>query len=178
LRVEMRLRPLLVALGRDEALLDEIDARGLHRPVDLRPVRGASARHLVDHIDGIAPAHEILRPALAAVGRAGEVGAGLAAAMHHHDRIGMAATRRDHVLDVDMPDRGAAFGRAVDLAADEEIARARKREWPALLRPGERRRQQHRRYHHRGRNGLAAKSEHAFLRHVSVRCSRCARFRL
>ena len=140
LRVEMRLRPLLVALGRDEALLDEIDARGLHRPVDLRPVRGASARHLVDHIDGIAPAHEILRPALAAVGRAGEVGAGLAAAVHHHDRIGMAATRRDHVLDVHMPDRGAAFGRAVDLAADEEVARARERERPALLRPGERRR--------------------------------------
>jgi len=63
-----------------------------------------------------------------------------------------------------MPDHGAAFGRGVDLAADEEVARARKRERSALLRMRERCREQHcRGYHHRV--CLAAKSVHAFLRH-------------
>jgi hypothetical protein len=134
LRVQMRLRPPLETLGRDEALLGEIEPRRLHRSVQLRPVRGASARHLVDHVDRVAAADEILRPALAAVGRAGEVGAGLAAAVHHHDRIGMPQPPRDHVLDVHVADHRAAFDRAVDLAADEEIARLRQRQRSALLR--------------------------------------------
>src|SRR6185312_3094962 len=104
-------------------------------------------------------AHEILRPALAAVGRAGEVGAGLAAAMHHHDRIWMATPRRNHVLDIHLPDHGAAFDRGVDLPTDEEIAGARQRERPALLRTGKRRREQQcRGYHRRADAGLATKS--------------------
>src|SRR3954471_10639944 len=134
----MRLRPLSITLRRDEALLGEGETRRLHRPVYLRrPVRGAAARHLVDHVDGVAAAHEILRPALAAIGRAGEVGAGLAAGMHHHDRIWMTAPRRNHVLDIDMPEHRAAFDRGVDLPPDKEVAGARERERPALLRMGE-----------------------------------------
>ena len=70
------------------------------RALRLRPVRGAAARHLVDHIDRVPAAQEILRPAFAAVGRAGEVGAGLAAAVDHHDRVGRAQPLRDEVFRV------------------------------------------------------------------------------
>ena len=40
LRVQMRLRPQLETFWSDETLLGEIEARRLHRPVQLRPVRG------------------------------------------------------------------------------------------------------------------------------------------
>jgi len=44
LRVQVGLRPLLEALGRDETLLDEIEARRRHRPVGLRRPIGRHAR--------------------------------------------------------------------------------------------------------------------------------------
>ncbi len=134
LRVQPRLRPLHRAFGRNEAPLDEVDARRRQRAVRLRwPISRAAARDLVDHVHRVAAAHEILRPAFAPVRRAGEIGAGLAAAVHHNDRERMRAARRDHLLDIHLAEHGTAFGRGVDLAADEEIARAREHERPALL---------------------------------------------
>src|SRR5262249_7062712 len=111
----------------------------------------------------------ILRPAFAAVRRAGEVGTGLAAAVHHHDRIGMAAPRRDHELDVHLPDRGTAFDRRVDLAPDEEVARACEHERPALLRRDGRGDHQRRRYRRRAGGDLVARAVHAFLPFVFCR---------
>ncbi len=118
----MRLRPQLGALGRDEALLDEGKPRRRHRPVRLRPVGGAPARHLIHHVDRKATAQEKLRPALAPVRRSGEVGAGLAAAVDHHDGIGMLQLLRDLKLDIHLPDHGRTFDRRIDLAAGEEVA--------------------------------------------------------
>jgi hypothetical protein len=88
-----------------------------------------------------------LRPAFAAVGRAGEIGAGLVAAMHHHHRIGMQEALRDHVLDVHLPNHRAALDRWIDLAADEEIARLGQHQRAALLRA-------------RGRDEEGAEEEH------------------
>src|SRR5215218_9702720 len=132
----MRLRPHLESLRRDKALLDLIDARRLHRTVHLRPMGGTAARDLVDHIHGIAAAHEVMRPAFAAVRRAGEVRAGLAAAVNHDDGIAVPQPLRNHVLDIHLSDRRAALNRGIDLAADEEITRLGENERPALLRMG------------------------------------------
>ena len=88
LRVPLRLRPEIETLGRDEALLGALEIGGRHRPLRQRPVRGAAARHLIDHVDCVPAAQEILRPAFAAVGGGGEIGAGLAAAVDHHDGKG------------------------------------------------------------------------------------------
>src|SRR6516162_9920007 len=94
---------------------------------------GAAAGDLINYIDGIAAPHEKLCPSLAAIGRAGEVRAGLAAAMHHHDGIGLAAMCRDHVLDIHVAQHGTAFCRRIDPAAHEEIARLRQRERSTVL---------------------------------------------
>ena len=99
----------------------------------LVPMRRAAARHLVDDVDRVAAAHEILRPAFSAVRRAGEIGAGLVAAVHHHDRIRRAHLLRDHVFDVHVADDRAALRLGVDVAADIEIARALEHQRPALL---------------------------------------------
>ena len=56
---------------------------------------GAATARLVDDVDGVALADEILRPAFAAVGRAGVIGAGHRAAVHHDDRIGVRLLGRD-----------------------------------------------------------------------------------
>ena len=119
--MQVRLRPQLRALRSDEALLDEADARRRHRAIRLSPIGGASARHLIDHVDGVAAAQEELRPALATVGRAGEIGSGLAPAVDHHDRVGMIELLRDLELHVHLPDHRRALDRAVDPAAYEEI---------------------------------------------------------
>ena len=98
----------------------------------VRPMGGAPAPDPVDHVDGVAAAHEILRPAFTPVRRAGEVGAGLAAAVHHHDRRAMALPLRDHVFDIDVADRRGAFDCRIELAADEEVARLREHKRPLL----------------------------------------------
>ena len=125
-------------------------------------MRGTAARHLIDHVDRVAAAYEILRPAFAPVRRPGEVGTGLAAAVHHHDRIRLGPPRRNHVLDVHVAEHRAAFGGGVDLAADEEIARACERERPPLLRLRDARGAQQRR-RCRGRDRSLSNSAHAFL---------------
>jgi hypothetical protein len=94
LAVQMRLGPEIVAFRRHEALLQPQQIGIRDRPVRLRPLRCPATRHLIDHIDGVAAAQEILRPALATVRCAGEIGAGLAAAVNHHHRIGVAQLLR------------------------------------------------------------------------------------
>ena len=131
LRVVLRLRPLIVALGRDEALQRALEIRLRHRPHARRPVAGAAARDLIDYVDGIAAAHEILRPAFAAVRRAGEIGAGLAAAVDHDDGVGVKLLLRDHEFGVEVPDHRRALDRRIDLAAGEQIAGLRQRHWRA-----------------------------------------------
>src|SRR5436190_3134865 len=119
LGVQMRLRPKLGALWRDEALVNEADARWGHRAVHLRPMGGASARHLIDNVDGVAAAEKILRPALAPVRRAGEIGAGLAAAVNHNDGIGMLEVLRNLKFHIHLSEHRRAFDGAIDPASHE-----------------------------------------------------------
>src|SRR5207302_9380499 len=85
-------------------------------------VAGAAAPGLVGKVDRIARAQEILRPAFAAVRRAGEVGGGLRRAWDDHDRIGLRAPARDLVLDIHLAAQHlAAVDRDV-FAAGEQIA--------------------------------------------------------
>jgi hypothetical protein len=118
----MCLRPLIEALRRDEALLQAVQIGGGNRAVRLRPLCRAAARHLVDHVDRIAPAQEILRPALAPIRGAGEIGAGLAAAMDHHHGIGVREPLRHLVFHIHVADGRRPLTVAVDGAADKEIA--------------------------------------------------------
>ena len=127
LRVQMRLRPELVFRLREVAALAAVAVRHLPGPVALGEIAGASAPGLVHHIDGVTLAHEILRPALAAVGRAEIGGGGTGAAMDHDDGIGMRLLRRNAEIHVHL---AGDVGAAVDgggLAADVEEAFARQR---------------------------------------------------
>jgi hypothetical protein len=54
----------------------------------------------------------------------GEIRAGLAAAVDHHDRMGRPQRARNEIFHVHLPDHTRAFDRAVDAAADEEMAEA------------------------------------------------------
>ncbi len=115
LRVQARLRPQLLDLGRGETLLDIADRGLAGLAVDVAEEPGASAAGLVDDIDCIAIGNEIARPAPAAVGRAEKVRRGLAAAMDHHYGVGARPVPRDLVLNEHLPDHDG-------LAADLDIA--------------------------------------------------------
>jgi hypothetical protein len=63
-----------------------------------------------------------LRPALASIGGAGEIGGGLRRAGNDHQRIGLREARRNLVLDVGLTAQHLLItGRRI-LAADEEVA--------------------------------------------------------
>ena len=123
LRVQMRLRPEIVALRRRKTLQRAIEVRCGDGAVALRPIAGAAARDLIDDIDRIAAAQEILCPAFAAVRRAGEIGSGLAAAMDHDDRVGMREFLRDLEFGVELPDHRRPFKRSIDLGRRQTDSR-------------------------------------------------------
>ena len=112
LGVALRLRPQAGTLGRGEAPLGAGEVGDADRPLRHREVRRASARHLVGDIDGVAAAQEILRPAFAAVRRAGEVGSGLPVAVDHHHRVGAAQPLRNPEFRVHLADHRRAFDRS------------------------------------------------------------------
>src|SRR6185437_15508364 len=122
LRVQMRLRELRVLLDRDELVLDEF--RRLHQmlAVDVVDPGRAAAPDLVHDIDGIAMRQEILRPAVAAVGRAGEAFAGGAAAMNHDDREGMQPLLWNLIFDIGLAGPDLVLALADIVAADIEMA--------------------------------------------------------
>src|SRR5262249_10151576 len=71
---------------------------------------------------GVALGQEILRPAVAAIRRAGPARAGRAAAVDHHDREGVRLLLRDLILDVGVSRHHGAVRRVDVFAADEEMA--------------------------------------------------------
>src|SRR5262245_43940978 len=83
---------------------------------------GAAPAWLVHNIDSVTLAQEILRPALAAIRRSGEVRSVLAAAMDHHDRIGLRARLRDLILDIRLALQVLAVGSFDVSSAGIEVA--------------------------------------------------------
>ncbi len=133
LGVQMRLRPELVLRLLQIAPLRAFAVGEPLRAVHFRHMARAPAARLVDGVDRVAAAREILRPAFAPVRRAGEGRARAGTAVHHHDRIGMRLLLRDAHLDVHLADH---VGLAVDgraLAADREEAVAREVERRIIL---------------------------------------------
>jgi hypothetical protein len=98
--VQVRLRPQLVFLLGDEPARSIVAVDVARRSVGRGQIAGAAAAGLIDHVDGVALAHEVLRPAFAPVRRAGEIGARHGAAVHHHDRITVSLLRRDAHLNI------------------------------------------------------------------------------
>jgi hypothetical protein len=82
----------------------------------------AAAPDLVHHIDSIAVRQEILRPAVAPVGRAGEAFAGGAAAMDHDDGDRMGALLGDLIFDIGLAGPDLVLALADIAAADIEMA--------------------------------------------------------
>jgi hypothetical protein len=97
---------LIYADHRILAADEEIALLGEHKRRDRRGLLGGGRRsggeRLLDDIDRIAMAQEKLRPALAAVGRAGEIGCGLRRARDNHQRIGLRVPPRNVVGDISL----------------------------------------------------------------------------
>ena len=77
LRVQLRLRPAVVALGSDKLSLRRLQIERRGGTVEVSLVRGPAPAGLIDHVDRVTLPQEELRPALAAIGRSGEVGSRL-----------------------------------------------------------------------------------------------------
>jgi hypothetical protein len=125
LRMQRRLRPELELALRHEAR-GRIAPFGIaHGSMGGGEESRPPAAGLVDHVDGVALPHEILRPSFPSVGCAGEIRSGHRAAMHHHDGMGMGLLGGDADLDIHL---AVEIFLAVDisgLAADVEKAVAR-----------------------------------------------------
>ena len=119
--MQLRLGPQLEFRGGGESLLDHV-RRETGDFADIAGVGGASARGLIDHINGITLFHKIIRPAFAAVRRAGEIGAGLRSAVNHHDRVRLGDFGGDAVFGIHLAGHDLA-GFGVDiLASGKQIA--------------------------------------------------------
>ena len=90
LRVQPRLRPQFRSFRRGELLFDPA-RRPLNGFAIFRAQRGAPASGLIHHINRITLTQKKLRPAVASIGRAGEIGSALTSAFDHHDRQRMRA---------------------------------------------------------------------------------------
>src|SRR5262249_33000535 len=121
LRIEMRLRPQLVLADRDEPLRQEFRGVEPGLAVDRFDVRRTAAPDLVHHVDRIAELGEILRPAVASVRRAYEVGPAHGAAGDHDQWKRVLSLLRNEVFDVDLAGHNLAARRIEILAADEEV---------------------------------------------------------
>ena len=138
--MQRRLRPQLELFLGDKTRQRVAALHIVHRPVSRGEIAGPRPAGLVDDIDRIALAHEILRPALAAVGGAGVIGARHGTAVHHDDRIGMRLLRRDAHLDIHLM---ADIVLAVDcrrpgVDVEEAVARQHQRRLVGgLRRPGQ-----------------------------------------
>src|SRR5262249_62135090 len=102
--MQVRLRPELVLRLLQIARLCAVGGGVAWRSIGFRHVAGTSLAGLIDHIDRVALADEVLCPAFASVGRPEITGGGAAAPMHEDDRIGLRLFRRDALLNVHLPD--------------------------------------------------------------------------
>src|ERR1700730_12318740 len=118
----MRLRPQIELLLGDKARGRIATLYIAVRSIGGGEIAGAPAPGLIDHVDRVALANEILRPALATVRGAGEIGARHGAAMHHDDRIGHGFLRRNTNLDIHLAADVFAIVDHVWLAVDVEEA--------------------------------------------------------
>ena len=122
LGVQFGLREEIVFRIVDEIALDELRRAHSLPPVDRIDIGRAAAADLIHDVDRIAPGEEILAPAIAAVGRAHVARAGEAAALDHHDRVGLRAVGRDEVFDIGLAGEQRAVLAVHVFAADEEVA--------------------------------------------------------
>jgi len=122
LSVQARLWPQRVFLRGRETLLHPQELRKGLRSIGVGLVGGAPAAGLLDDIDRVAAAQEELRPALASIGGAGEIGGGLRRAGNEHQRIGLRKARRNLVLDVGLTAQHLLVADRRILATDEEVA--------------------------------------------------------
>src|SRR5688572_9821823 len=100
LRMQLRLRVQVRAGGRCEAARHRRGIRTPRLAVHLGVKTRARAAGLIDDIHRIAALQEVVAPARAAIRRTHEVGAGLPAAVPHHDGIRLRAAGRNLVLHV------------------------------------------------------------------------------
>src|SRR5882672_6706524 len=123
----MRLRPQFVLGLREIAPLAAVAIRHLPGAVGLGKIAGTSTPRLINDVDRVTLAHEILCPAFAAIGSTEEGGGGAGAAVDHDDGIGLSPLCRNADVHVHL---ARHVGAAIDdggLASDVEEAFARER---------------------------------------------------
>src|SRR5215467_11324592 len=98
--MQRRLRPQLVVFLRREFLHDVVARLSACLAIDLRDEVRSPARNLIDDVNSVSQAREILRPSRTAVRSGDEAGAGLIAAMDENNRKWVLQLRRNEVLDV------------------------------------------------------------------------------
>src|SRR4029434_2481101 len=89
LSVQPRLGPAVVALRRRKLPLRRLQIERCGGTVQVRLICGPAPPRLIHDVDGIALAQKELRPTLAAIRRAREVGARLRTTMNHDDGPGV-----------------------------------------------------------------------------------------
>ena len=126
--MKLRLRPTVVALGRRKLPLRRFEIEAGGGTVQVSLVSGSASPGLIHDVDRIAPSQEELRPTLAAVWRAREVGSRLRAAVDHDDGPGVRLFARDLELGIELAahDLPAVHGRI--LPAREQVALTRDRQ--------------------------------------------------
>ena len=130
----LRLREQIVFLVGDEFALDEFRRFRIIRSIDAVDIGGTAAADLVHDVDRVALGEKVLRPAVAAVGRAVPARSRRAAAVNHHNRIRMLELLRNLVVDVGVTGHHLTVLLIHIFAADEEISLLRDAQWPDALR--------------------------------------------
>ena len=123
LGVQVRLRPQIGPLRRREQVLGTLHARHASWAVDRSDVRRLAASRLIHDVHREAVAQQVIRPARAVVGRAGEARSQLATPVHQHDWVRtLVPLFRDLVPDVHLSRHERRIDWIVIGAANEEDA--------------------------------------------------------
>src|SRR3954453_3764550 len=126
--MQRSLRPELVAFLRSEFLHDVIEGLPACSAIDIRDEGRSPARNLIDDVNLIAQAREVLRPSWTTVGYREEAGAGLITTVDKNNGKWVLALCRNEVLDVHMSNTVAGGVCLVIGAAHVKISNRRERQ--------------------------------------------------
>src|SRR5262245_61211433 len=101
--MQMRLRPAVVTIRRDETPFGGVEIELRRRPVNIRLVRGSASSRLVHNVHRITLSQEELGPTFTAVRCTGKVSPGLSSPMNHDNRPWMRPPAGDLELGVKVP---------------------------------------------------------------------------
>src|SRR5262245_47713485 len=127
--MQRRLWPELVAFLRREFLHHVVERLSACIAIDFRDEVRSAARNLIDDVNAISKAGEILCPSGTAVRSRNEAGAGLITTVDKNNRKWVLQLCRNEVLDVHLSDMVMGGMCLVIGAAHVEVSKGRERQW-------------------------------------------------